>query len=296
MTNSDKRCPSCNKSLLVTDENLAELVCSNCGFVLNEKFYESGPEWRNFSNEKDKSRVGSATSLAIHDMGLSTIIGKSNKDSTGTPLSTTAKKSFDRLRTWDGRSQVGTSQDRNLRIALTEMNKFKDKLALTDSVIKNASHMYRKCMEKKLVKGRTIHGVVGACVYASCRDTEIPRTLDDIAAVVNTKRKDIARCYRLIFRELELNPPVVDPIKGIARIASSVGLEEKTKRYAVKILTKAKKIGLAAGKDPMGLAAAALYLACIYTGNIKTQKSISIASGVTEVTIRNRCSGLKKIL
>jgi len=51
-----------------------------------------------------------------------------------------------------------------------------------------------------------------------------------------------------------------------------------------------------AGKDPMGIAAAALYLASISAGGSKTQKEISIASGVTEVTIRNRCAGLRKLL
>ncbi|NND86160.1 MAG: transcription initiation factor IIB, partial [Nitrosopumilus sp.] len=40
----------------------------------------------------------------------------------------------------------------------------------------------------------------------------------------------------------------------------------------------------------------ALYLACISTGEVKSQKEISIASGVTEVTIRNRCAGLRKML
>ena len=53
---------------------------------------------------------------------------------------------------------------------------------------------------------------------------------------------------------------------------------------------------MVAGKDPMGIAAAALYLACISTGEVKSQKDISIASGVTEVTIRNRCAGLRKML
>ena len=138
--------------------------------------------------------------------------------------------------------------------------------------------------------------MVAACIYASCRNTETPRTLDDIANGINIRRKDVARCYRLIFRELDLKIPVVDPVKGVPRIASIAGLGEKTKRKAVNILIKAKKLGIVAGKDPMGIAAAALYLACITSGGNKTQKEISVASGVTEVTIRNRCAGLKKLL
>ena len=151
-------------------------------------------------------------------------------------------------------------------------------------------------MERKLVRGRSIQGLVAACLYAACRNTETPRTLDDIAEGINIRRKDVARCYRLIFRELELKMPVVDPVKGVSKIASIAGLSEKCKRKAIEMLTIAKKVGAVAGKDPMGIAAAALYLSCISIGESKSQKEISKASGVTEVTIRNRCAGLRKII
>ena len=292
-----ERCPSCNKSTLVLDEDSGELVCSTCGIVISENRESGGPEWRSFANDgNDKSRVGSGTSITIHDMGLSTMIGSTNKDATGKPLSSTMKKSIDRLRTWNARSQVKSSSDKNLRQALSEMDKLQDKLSLTNAVIEKAAYIYRKAIERKLVKGRSIHGLVAACIYAACRNTETPRTLDDVAEGINIRRKDVARCYRLIFRELDLKIPVADPVKGVSRIASIAGLGEMTKRKAIALLNKAKKIGMVAGKDPMGIAAAALYLACISSGGNKTQKEISIASGVTEVTIRNRCASLKKLL
>ena len=292
-----QRCPSCGKQKLVSDENTGELFCALCGFVVNEKLEDTGAEWRSFSgDETNRARAGAGTSLTMHDMGLSTIIGPANKDSTGKPLSAGMKSSIERLRTWDSRTQAHSSADRNLRQALNEMDKLKDKLALGDAVIEKAAYIYRKAMEKKLVRGRSIHGLVAACLYAACRNTETPRTLDDIAQGINIRRKDVARCYRLIFRELELKMPVVDPVKGVSRIASIADLSEKTKRKAISILDKAKKLGMVAGKDPMGIAAAALYLACISSGESKSQKEISIASGVTEVTIRNRCAGLRKII
>ena len=291
------KCPTCNKTSLILDESSGEMICSACGVVVSENRESGGPEWRSFANDgTDKSRVGAGSSITIHDMGLSTVIGSANKDATGKPLSSSMKKSIDRLRTWDSRSQASTSLDRNLRQALSEMDKLKDKLSLSDTVIEKSAYIYRKANEMKLVKGRSIHGLVAACVYAACRDTETPRTLDDVADGINIRRKDVARCYRLIFRELDLKVPVADPINGVARIASIAGLGEKTKRKAIELLTKAKKIGMVAGKDPMGLAAAALYLSCIASGGTTTQKNISEASGVTEVTIRNRCTGLKPLL
>jgi len=296
-SSNKQKCPSCNKTTLITDDNSGEVFCKTCGIVLSEGSEASGPEWRSFANDGvDKSRTGAGTSITMHDMGLSTVIGAVNKDSTGKPLSSAMKQSFDRIRTWDSRTQSHSSVDKNLRQALSEMDKLKDKLSLTDAVIEKAAYIYRKSVEKKLVKGRSIQGLVAACVYAACRDTETPRTLDNVADGINIKRKDVARCYRLVFRELDLKVPVADPVNGIPRIASVLDLGEKTKRKAVEILRKAKKIGVVAGKDPTGLAAAALYLACITEGGNKTQKEISEASGVTEVTIRNRCAGLRVFL
>ncbi|MFM7861791.1 MAG: transcription initiation factor IIB [Candidatus Nitrosotenuis sp.] len=297
MTTSQSRCPSCGKNTIQVDAVNGEIYCRNCGYVAAEKIEEAGPEWRSFSNDgSDKSRVGAATSLTMHDMGLYTVIGSADKDATGKPLSAAMKNSIERLRTWDSRTQAHTSADRNLRQALNELEKMKDKLGLADAVIEKAAYIYRKAMEKKLVRGRSIHGLIAACLYAACRNTETVRTLDDIAESINIRRKNVARCYRLIYKELDLKMPVADPIKGIARIASMANLSEKTKRKAMDILKKAKVIGMVAGKDPMGLAAAALYLACVSNGEIRSQKDISVAAGVTEVTIRNRCVGLKGLL
>lgn len=291
------KCEVCGKKKMVTDQSSGEVFCSNCGLVASDKTEDMGAEWRAFSGDDgNRSRAGPGSSIAMHDMGLSTVIGQTNRDSTGRPLSTSVKRSIDRLRTWDSRTQAHSSADRNLRQALNEMDKLKDKLGLSEVVIEKAAYIYRKAMDKKLVRGRSIQGLVAACLYAACRDTETPRTLDDIADGINIRRKDVARCYRLIYRELELKMPVVDPVKGVSRIASIAKLSERSKRRAVTILNRAKEIGMVAGKDPMGIAAAALYLACISTGETKSQKDISLASGVTEVTIRNRCAGLRKMM
>ena len=221
-SSSQIRCPSCAKNAMQTDVTTGEMFCRNCGYVVAEKIEESGPEWRAFSNdESDRSRVGAGTSLTMHDMGLSTVIGSADKDATGKPLSASMKSSIERLRTWDSRTQTHSSADRNLRQALSELDKMKDKMALAESVVEKAAYIYRKAMEKKLVRGRSIHGLIAACLYAACRNTETPRTLDDVAESINIRRKDVARCYRLIYKELDLKMPVADPTKGISRIAST---------------------------------------------------------------------------
>ena len=62
------------------------------------------------------------------------------------------------------------------------------------------------------------------------------------------------------------------------------------------ILREAEKRGATTGKGPVGLAAAALYIAALLDGKTITQKALADASGVTEVTVRNRYKGLMKSL
>jgi len=288
-------CLRCGKNSLLTDEDTGEQFCAKCGYVISEKLQASGPEWRSFQKDggSDPARTGAPSSLTIHDMGLSTVINPQNRDATGKPLSASMKSTIERLRTWDSRSQVHEPVDRNLRQALSELNKLKDKVAVSANVLEKAAYLYRKALEKKLVRGRSISAMIAASLYAACRDTETPRTLKDISDAANVKRKDISRCYRLLHNELELKMPVVDSIQCIARISSKLKISEKTKRYAIKVLQAAQDRKESAGKDPMGLAATALYLSCVQNGVSITQRDLAESAGVTEVTIRNRYKELK---
>ena len=294
--NPNSNCSRCGKKSLLTDEVTGEQFCGKCGYVISEKVDDSGPEWRSFSIQGgvDTTRTGSPISLTRHDKGLATVINPANRDATGKPLSSSMKSTITRLRTWDSRSQSQASADRNLRQALNELDRLKDKLAISSNVLEKAAYIYRKALDKKLVRGRSISALIAASLYAACRDTEIPRTLKDVAEAANVKRKDISRCYRLLHQELELKMPVVDSIQCIARISSKLNVTEKTKRLAAKILKETQKRKESAGKDPMGLAAAALYLSCVKNGVSITQRDLAEAANVTEVTIRNRYKALRE--
>jgi transcription initiation factor TFIIB len=293
--NNKSTCTRCGKNSLLTDEVTGEQFCAKCGFVITGKSQETGPEWRSFQKDggSDPARTGAPSSLTIHDRGLSTVINPINKDSSGKPLSTSMKSTIERLRTWDSRSQASKPVDRNLREAFNELNRLKDKLVISANVLEKAAYIYRKALERKLVRGRSISAMIAASLYAACRDAETPRTLKDVSVAANVKRKDISRCYRLLHQELELKIPVVDPIQCIARISSKLKITEKLKRHAAKILQEAQERKELSGKDPMGLAATALYMSCVKNGFSITQREVADAAGVTEVTIRNRYKGLK---
>ncbi len=296
--NKKDKCPRCASNKVVTDNESGEMFCAKCGFVLSEKLQETGPEWRSFTQDEhgDRARAGAPTSLAMHDMGLATIINPANRDASGRPLTASMKSTIERLRTWDSRSQVHEPVDRNFRQAFSELNRLKDKLAISEAVIEKAAYIYRKALDKGLVRGRSIPALMASSLYAACRDTATPRNLKDIEIAANIKRKDIARCYRLLLKELDLRMPVTNSVQCVARIASRIGIAEKTRRFAIQVLKNAQDNEVSAGKDPMGLAAAALYLSCVKTGEDKTQRDIAEAANVTEVTIRNRYKGLKDSL
>lgn len=288
-------CGRCANTIVITDSEAGEIVCQNCGFVLSEKTVAEGPEWRSSSDKKSQARTGSPSSVVRQD-SLSTMIDPSNRDSMGKPLSASTKLALNRIRLWDSRSKVSDNKVRNLRQALTELQIMKEKLALPNSVADDAAYIYRKAVEMNLMKGRTIAALMGASLYAACRDSETPRTLRDIIKATDIKYKNLTKCYRLLVKELDLQMPVANAEQCVSRIASRAGLSEKIKRYALDILKRADRKKISSGKHPMGLAAAALYFACIKKDGYTSQKQIAKAADVTEVTIRNRLKGLKSVI
>ena len=289
------RCPHCGKRTLVDDAYTGELTCHNCGFVVSERAVDQGPEWRSFGDERgaDRVRTGSPTSITYRDMGLSTMIGKSNRDASGRSFASPMRSAMERLRKWDNRAPAFGSTEKNLSVALRELDKMGDKLGVSQAVKERAAYIYRKALGRGLLRGRSIVGIAAASLYAAFRDTETPRTLKDIAAVENLSKKAVARDYRILLREMDLSMPVANATKNVTRIASRVGLSEKAARKAIEIVRMTEEREVSAGKSPMGLAASALYLASVIEGEVKTQKEIAEAAGVTEVTVRNRYKGLR---
>lgn len=289
-------CSTCNTDqTAITDPESGEIVCSKCGLVISEKIEDyAHQERRAYSMQEadERARTGARTSLAFHDMGLSTIIGKANKDASGQLLNSAMCSSMEKLRIWDSRIHVNSSEDRSLRRAFHHLNTLRDKLGLSDTLVEKSAYLYRKAQERGLIRGRTVDGIMTAAVYIACRETGTPKSLEDISIVSNLKRKDITRCYRRLVFDLDIKIPIVDPMKCIVKVANKLGLSEKTKHKAMNIMTYAIKMEINAGKIPMGLAATVLYASCMKTGENVSQTNIAEASGVTEVTIRNRFKDL----
>ena len=196
MQNSSE-CSICKKDqTIITDLLTGEIVCSKCGLVISDKIQDTRQEWRDFVNSeeaKDRRRTGMPTSLARHDMGLYTMIGRGLKDARGQVLDASMRSTMERLRTWDLRTQA--SANRNLRTAFNQLNILKDKLGLPDAIIEKTAYIYRKAHERGLVRGRQTAGALAAAFYLACRQDGTPRTLKEICLISNLKRKAISREY-----------------------------------------------------------------------------------------------------
>ena len=295
-------CSICNSSdKIVTDPESGEIICGNCGMVISDKVEDTShlerQIFRGGQIDDTRARTGAPTSLARHDMGLATVIGRDNRDASGQKIDPSISSAMERLRMWDFRVQLSNNpSDRSLRTAFTLLDTLKDKLGLSDTIVEKVAYIYRKAQERGFVRGRSIPAVLAAAIYIAYRDLEVPKTMKDIAVASNVKRKNIARVYRQLILEFDYKVPNPDPVKCIAKVANKSNLTEKTKRQAINIMQKVTENEISAGKDPMGLAATVLYISSIKTGENISQKDISDVAGITEVTLRNRFKDLRSHL
>jgi transcription initiation factor TFIIB len=274
---------------LVTDRGSGEFACSRCGLVIGDVMIDGKPEWRAFTpaERAAKVRVGAPTSLKLFDKGLSTTF-RPYTDARGKPLPMRDRLKMMRLRKWQIRTTMHSTAQRNLAQAMNELTRLSDTLHIPKDVAEHAARTYRRALERGLVRGRSIEAIAAASLYAACRLTRTPRSLNRMAEVSNRSWKEIARCFRLIQRTLDLKVPIDDPATYVSNIASRAGLDQRTQNVALALLQTAKKRKVVDGKSPRGMAAATLYIASILNNDKISQKELAGAAGVTEVTVRNR--------
>jgi len=280
---------NCKKNNVITDYHTGEIACNNCGAVSSERSIDVGPETLGFGSDgyQNKSRVGGKTSLKMADMGLSTIIESKNKDAAGKILSNENQRMFYRLRMWDKNSR-SANYGKSLPKGFLLLDAISAKLGLPESVIEQTAHLFRKILAKKISSGRAISDTLCAATYISCRLSNTPRTIQDIADAANIKKKNLQKVYRFIARELDIYPKIYDPTEFVTRISNAVHISEKTERHAFRILNLASKRMVSTSKNPMAMAAAAIHLASKLNNEKISQLKISDASGISAVTIRNR--------
>ncbi len=285
-TKEKQACPECKGTDIRYDPSRGEMVCSGCGLVINQSVIDTTQEWRAFDDNQRSRRVRTGAPLTVtkHDQGITTEIGKGR----GELFKVAAKKraQYYRLSKWHKR--LIKSKDRNLSFAFSELQRLISYLTLSQAIHERVAKLYEKAVERGLVRGRSTESIIAALLYTTCREEGAPRTLDEISKASGISKRDIGKTYRYIARKLDIRILPAKPQDYIPRFGSLLGLDEKVQVKAVKILDQATSFDVTSGKGPIGVAAAALYIAAVLCGKKKTQREVADAIGVTEVTIRNR--------
>ncbi len=280
-----KKCPECGGINLFYHHEKGEIICKDCGLVVEDKMVDFDQEWREFDAEaaERKRRTGAPMSYTQFDQGLGTDVGRK---ADLYQLGGKNKSKYFRLRKWQQR--ISTAIERNLKLALSELKRVSSYLKLPGSVEEEASRIYTLAVQKGLVRGRSMESVVAGALYAACRRHDVPRTLDELSEASSIEKKEIGRTYRFVTRELGIKILPSNPADYIARFSSALRLSPETQSRSVEIIEKAQEVELTSGRGPTGIAAASLYVAALINGEKRTQREVADVAGVTEVTIRNR--------
>ncbi len=288
-----KKCPECGSINLILNKDRGEMICRDCGLVVEDRMVDLGQEWTEFDSDQaaKRRRTGGPMTFTKFDRGLGTDIGQKADIY---QLGSKERNKFFRLRKWQYR--ISTAIERNLKLALAELKRVASFLKLPKSVEEESARVYTMAVQRGLVRGRSMESVVAGALYAACRRHEIPRTLDELSEASGIDKKEIGRTYRFITRELGMRILPSNPVDFIPRFASNLRLSPETQSQAVHILEKAQDAELTSGRGPTGIAAASLYVAALMNNEKRTQREVADVAGITEVTIRNRYKELLKKL
>ena len=270
-------CPECSGNVISLYQ-IGEIVCSQCGLVIKEKSIDlAHSDKRAYTSQEKNQRehTGAPISSLLPDIGLTTVIDRKKiKD-----------PDLKRAVKWNTRI---TWEKRNILIATTELKRICSNLKLPNHIRLEAIKLYKDAFKRKLLRGRSINSMVAASIYLAIRLKKIPRTLQEILDESAENEKDIRRCYRVLIREFNIKSPNTEPSALIPTYIATLKLGPDIEINSTKIVNAYSERFSTSGKDPKGIVAGAIYLACRLKGLELTQKDIAEVVGVTEVTLRSR--------
>lgn len=293
MSEDHSVCPSCRGNIIL-DYEKNEKICSNCGIIVNAFHGFDELNRKEFFSNVENFEL-EPTSQMMYNMGLPTIIDKKNVDASGKQIS--SHPEMERLRRLNRFIISNDSKTRNLSKASREIQRITEILGLSSLIAERANYIYKKALNQKLIRGRSITGIVAATICIACKDMGVPIMLEKMEDIMeNCNKKSIMRYYKLLLKQMKINVAVPIPAQHISRIATRAKLSGKAERKAFEILSIIEGEPSLSGKKPVSLAAAALYLSSLHTNERITQLRIAIAAELTTITIRKRYLEILDIL
>ena len=290
----DENEPCCKDPNIITNPDGAR-VCCNCGLTFNQVLVDT--ERRAYTSDEVNSRR--RTEPKWRSFGPRTVITKVAIDSRGHNLPARKQALFSRLSKIQG--SLVSSLERNYWEAKPKLSALTLKLHIPGHISDTAWTIYTEVAQQKLTMGRSIDGFITASLYAAIRIHKFPRLLEEIADTGVTPLRSVHRSLGLIVRKVfpkfgyKYQPITTHSL--VYRFGNDLKLAITTQKMAAGFLIESKRNGLMAmGKDPKGLAAAALYMSCKIEGEKRTQAEIAEIAKITEVTLRTRVKQIKQYL
>jgi transcription initiation factor TFIIB len=299
---SDRICPVCGSKNIIIDDR-GQSVCRECGTVIDSRVTMATYTPKMFSEQQSGSGYGLPRDIMYPQSISGTEISISPRDIEGHRMTMKGIRGIQRLRVLQRKMQMMRSHERHLSRILNEVQTIINQLGLPRQIQENAAYIYRVYMKKKgSSKSRSVRGAAAAAIFMASRITGNPVTIEELSKTTGIPKRDINRCYKTLRLAIsELKPELVSKLHGspehfVTQIVSRLNLPIEVQAKAKEILENASKLGITSGKEPQGLAAAAVYMASILTNNKRTQHEIAEAARITEVTIRNRYKELMTAL
>ena len=267
-------------------------VCDNCGMVFGQDYIQQ--ERRAYTADEVRNRW--ITEPRWRNYGPRTVIGIYNSDAKGHTLESKRQQLFNRLSKIQG--SLINSIERNYWESRPKLASLGQKLHIPDHIMETAWKIYSEVAKMKLTMGRSIDAFVTASLYAAIRIHDFPRLLEEIVDVAMIPLRSVHRSLGLVVRSvlpvLKMRYKPIAPKPLVYRFGSELNLSMQTQQSGSELLRVAVKHGMKKmGKDPKGLAAAALYLSSKHHGERKTQTEIANTARITEVTLRTRAKQIK---
>lgn len=280
-------CEECGGRIRATND---ELICEDCGLVIDEDAIDRGPEWRNADEEgTDRRRTGAPLERSRHDKGLSTEIGFGS----GTDVTGKRQRQLVRMRRQHNRARFSSKADRNKAYGFTEIRRLVSALSLPTPVREQACTLFESAQHEDLLCGRSLEGFSAATVYATCRVQSIARTMDEIVDQARANKNELKAAYDALNRDLGLPVGPISPVEYLPRYSSELDLEADVESRAREYATWLLESGRMGGKNPSGVAAACIYRAAYDHGVDVTQTEVADLASVSRMTIRSTAKELK---
>ena len=185
MESSANQCPECDGRVTT---NAAEMVCRDCGLVIDERRIDHGPEWQAYDDE-ECGRTGAPLTTAHHDRGLSTEIGRGT-DAKGNGLSIKKRQRLARMRREQSCGRWRSKTELNLAHGLGEVRWVASALGLSESIRDQACQLFRSAQNENLLRGRSIEAIAAASVYGACRCNGLSQLVDDVSEMTRVAERE----------------------------------------------------------------------------------------------------------